>query len=106
MSPRRSRRIAPWLAAAIALLPVACATNVTNPRVPPSGSSAAFKSGYLDGCWTGYADAGRETYQLDLRKDARRFADDPDYRAGFQRGEAACFADEKRTPSIHPDGTA
>lgn len=77
-----------------------CDGTLTNPQVPPPGSSRAFKDGYVDGCTSGFSDAGRDGYQTEGRKDVKRFAADAQYREGFKSGYAACFEEEKRHPKM------
>jgi hypothetical protein len=81
----------------------ACDATLVNPRVPPRGSSPAFEDGYIDGCLTGFSDAGRDGYELSRRKDEARFVADPEYRGGFQQAYIACFEEEKRHPRILGD---
>ncbi|HLI13106.1 MAG TPA: hypothetical protein VKY65_16050 [Alphaproteobacteria bacterium] len=92
--------------AGLGLLLVGCANVPSSPELPPPGSSPGFQAGYVDGCWSGFADAGRDPLQLAGRKDEQRFQSDADYRSGFPQGYAACFREEKLHPRIHPDGGA
>ena len=94
------RRIAFIPSLVLAVTVGACDATLVNPRVPPPGSSPAFEDGYIDGCLTGFSDAGRDGYELSGQKDARRFVDDAEYRGGFQQGYGACFEEEKRHPRI------
>lgn len=77
----------------------ACTTGLVNPQIPPPGSPA-FEEGYLHGCYSGFADAGRDGYQQDYRKDAVRYRREPDYKQGWDQGYAACFEEEKRHPKV------
>jgi len=74
--------------------------TLVNPQVPPPGHSPAFKDGYVDGCLTGFQDAGRDGYQSAGRKDEKRYLGDKDYAAGFAQGDHACYEEELRTPKI------
>ena len=94
------RRIAFIPSLALAVTVGACEAALVKPLVPPPGSSPAFEDGYIDGCLTGFSDAGRDGYELSGQKDARRFVDDAEYRGGFQQGYGACFEEEKRHPRI------
>ncbi len=93
------------LAAAAALL-VACSGESIlggppgpDPQVPPSGS-AAFQEGYLDGCPTGFGEAGREGYEYVARLDAKRYSLDPEYKHGFDQGRSACYEYERSHPTM------
>ena len=72
-----------------------------NPQVPPPGPEA-FRAGYVDGCQTGFGEAGREGYQSVIREDPRRYSGDAEYKRGFDRGRAACYAEEQRHPKVSP----
>jgi hypothetical protein len=90
------------LACALALVASGCATVFAPPSAPPapptapplprtaepppptinlSGFPLPYRQGYADGC---ASVAGAE------RKDATRFAGDPNYRTGWQDGLALC----------------
>ena len=75
----------------------ACSAGVVNAEIPPAGS-ASFERGYLDGCASGYADAGRDGYETGDRKDQARFAVEADYRDGWMRGHDACYEQQLRRP--------
>jgi hypothetical protein len=76
-----------------------CASNLTNPRVPPPGSEA-FQDGYLSGCRSGFSEARREGYQTGYVRDDRNYVSDPDYHRGWDQGERACYEEEMRNPSL------
>jgi len=78
----------------------ACDDTLVNPRVPPPGSSPAFSDGWVDGCLSGFDDAGREGYEHSSVKNEARFTTDPEYRGGFQKAYAACFEEEKLHPRL------
>ena len=87
-----------WLGAVSAAgILAACEGGLVNPQIPPPGSRA-FSDGYVDGCPSGFDDAGRDGYDQDYRKDTARYAHEPDYKQGWDQGYAACFAEEKRHP--------
>lgn len=86
-------------AAGIALLLVACASNLANPEIPPPGSPA-YKEGYLDGCASGFAVAPRVGAEADYRQDEAQYASDGEYRRGWETGLNACYAEEKRRPKM------
>lgn len=89
-----------WLGAvSVAGILAACGGGSVNPQVPPPGSPA-FSDGYVDGCPSGFRDANRAGYQLAYRKAVTRYAEEPDYKSGWDQGYAACFAEEKRHPRI------
>lgn len=90
----------PGMLAGIVLLGLIGCEVMVNPLVPPPGGTPAFNDGYVDGCWTGLADAGREGYYLTLRKDARRYASDADYKSGFDQAYPLCYEEERRHPKI------
>lgn len=86
-------------AAVLSLLLAACNTALVNPEVPPHGP-AAYEDGYLHGCASGFTDARRAGYQNAYRKDATRYALEPDYRAGWDEGHRLCFEEEEREPRM------
>ncbi len=75
----------------------ACSAGLVNPQIPPPGS-AMFEQGYLDGCASGFTDAGRDGYETNYRKDEARFAAEADYRDGWWKGHDACYEQERREP--------
>jgi hypothetical protein len=75
----------------------ACDTTLVNPQVPPPGSES-YRDGYLNGCSSGFADAGRDGYQTDYYKDESRYANEPDYRKGWNEGHVACYEEDIRHP--------
>jgi len=77
-----------------------CGDALVNPQMPPPGGSPAFDDGYVDGCFTGFQDAGRDGYQQAGRKDQARYLSMADYRAGYDQGYHACFEEEKRNPKM------
>lgn len=88
----------------LAWLVAACATDLRNPQVPPPGSES-FVEGYLNGCPSGFADAGREGAEQSYVKDAKRYATEPDYRSGWDAGHLACYEEERRHPKTTFMGT-
>jgi len=80
----------------------ACDATLVNPEVPPPGSSPAFSDGWVDGCLSGFADAGREGYEHSAYKNETRFTTDPEYSSGFQKAYAACFEEQQREPRMYP----
>ncbi len=81
---------------------LAACTVVPNPAVPPAGLSAAYRSAYMEGCDSGFMDAGRDGFQSDYHRDDSRFVSDAQYHKGWQDGHDACFAAERRTPAGMP----
>jgi hypothetical protein len=79
----------------------ACTPGMVNPEVPPPGSPT-FQDGYLNGCASGFSDAGRPGYQTSYVKDEKRYASDADYRKGWDDGYHACFEEQTRTPKTLP----
>ncbi len=63
----------------------------------PQGSPD-FMQGYIDGCASGYGDAGWDLYIDRYRKDHEAYAASPDYRRGWDEGHDACYEKER----IHP----
>lgn len=95
------RILAPVVAALSVALPLlAFAADLTNPALPPSGSSPAFREGYVDGCLTGFQDAGRDGYQQAGRKDVARYLREADYKAGFDAAHRACYEEQIRNPRM------
>jgi hypothetical protein len=88
---RRYDRLAPLLLAALL---AACAS-------PASDASEA--EAYGRGCDLGYRDAGRPTNNYFWRDEAR-YAADPSYRKGWDRGYAACFAQQTRNYKVNGGG--
>ena len=78
---------------------VACASGLVNPQIPPPGTPA-FEEGYVDGCYSGFTDAGRDGYEQAYRKDTVRYAREPDYKKGWDQAYQACFEEEKRHPKV------
>ena len=76
-----------------------CTSNLVNPAVPPPGSDA-LQEGYVNGCASGYSDAGREGWGTRYWRDGARYASSPDYRSGWDQGHKACYDDEIRTPHM------
>ena len=83
----------------VAMPLTACTGGVANPQIPPPGSPV-FQQSYLDGCSSGFKDAGRDGYEEDYRKDTASYAHEPDYKQGWDEGHAACFEEEKRHPKV------
>lgn len=78
------RVITASVAAAILLAAAACSTSQGNiPAGPP-----AWRSGYADGCNSGYVAAGHPYYQY--TKDVTRAQSDQTYNMGWQDGFNAC----------------
>jgi hypothetical protein len=74
-----------WLAFAVPLVP-ACSETPPKPADPPvnlAGFPAAFKEGYVEGCES--ARRGGTP-----RRDAKRYAEDPQYAAGWRDGMDMC----------------
>ena len=76
------------------------------PWFPPAGQSQAFNDGYVQGCLSGYRDAGRDGTIIEQRNDEQRYAADAEYRAGFDRAHAACYEDEKLHPRVLGGGNS
>ncbi len=83
------------LSAAVALAVVG-ALSACGPGGPPE--SAAYRRGWVEGCDSGYADAGREYYNSASRLDRDRHEADPEYRKGWDAAYMECFDEEQRTP--------
>lgn len=96
----RAPRTSALLTLAVGLVG-ACA-GVSNPAVPPEGLPTAYHSAYMEGCDSGFMDAGRDGFQNDYHRDEARFQSDPEYHKGWQEGHDACFAAERRTPAGMP----
>ncbi len=83
------------LSAAVALALVG-SLSACEPGGPPE--SAAYSRGWVEGCNSGYADAGRGFYHSASRLDRDRREADPDYRKGWDAAYKKCFDEEQRTP--------
>ena len=87
-------------AVASAVVLASCGPVPNNPEVPPPGSET-FQLGYLQGCPSGYADAGRVGYESGKYvKDPTLYAANPEYRQGWDQGHNACYEDERRYPKM------
>jgi hypothetical protein len=73
--------------------------EIPDPSEPPPGPPE-FEQAYIDGCISGYDDAGRDGYRSMFRKDVEAFASDAAYKNGWDQGHAACYEDERRTPRM------
>jgi hypothetical protein len=88
VSPRLSP-LAHWVCCSFALalvLVAACSETPSKPADPPvnlAGFPAAFKQGYVEGC-----DSARRGGAP--RRDAKRYAEDPQYAAGWRDGLDMC----------------
>ncbi len=80
------------LATATAGLLAACAGGGFVPDGPP-----AFKAGFIDGCNQGYYDGG---YHIGTTTDRDALANDPVFRAGYERGHATCYELQLAAPQI------
>ena len=76
------------------------AAAMSNPNIPPPGSSENFQLGYIHGCRNGYAYGGRDGFQAEHPKDERLYAGNNDYRAGWDLGMHTCYEYEL----AHPHG--
>lgn len=89
----------------IALLALlsACAHSSTAVEVPPG--SAGFRAGFINGCAYGRANANTYSHDLPAGRDTNssRYRTDLEYRTGFDRGNKACYEDERNTPRV-PSG--
>src|SRR5579872_121121 len=77
------------------------AGGMTNPRVPPPGSSD-YQAAYLVGCDSGYADAGWAGWENKYSRDPGAFQSSAEYHKGWVDGYRACFkyADLHRRPTM------
>lgn len=84
----------------LSLLALAGCYPAQGPTRPPAGSSAAFEAGYVDACRTAYHDVQRVGYDTNDndRSNPARYAAEPDYRAGWDRGYPACRENDLKTP--------
>jgi hypothetical protein len=85
-------RVVPLSAAILA----GCAVSPPASRVPPG--TEAFRTGYAQGCESGFAAANRPRMETRFSQDAKAYADDVQYRDGWQRGFVACHEEERRFP--------
>ncbi len=81
---------------AVVAVAAAGALSACAPEGPPR--SAARNQGWVEGCDTGYADAGRGAYDQARRRNDERYDSDPEYREGWREGYKECFEEEQRTP--------
>ena len=95
----------PWpapkaaIVACIGLSLTACTGHLQNPEIPPPGPPV-YQEGYLDGCASGFAVAPRAGTETDYRRDEARYANDGDYRRGWENGLNACYEEERRHPKM------
>lgn len=98
------RILAQFVAAVSVGLPLlAFGAGLSNPALPPPGSSAGFRDGYAQGCLTGFQDARRAGYEQAGRKDVARYLRDADYKAGFDAAYRACYEEQIRNPKSWGD---
>lgn len=91
---RGTRRTAAGIAAVAALvLLAACAGSF--PPGPP-----AYQAGYSAGCYTGWAEAGREGAGPYAGKEMVRYDGEADYKRGWDQAYATCYEDEWRQPEM------
>ena len=90
--------VARWTAIVAALALAGCADAVTRgaDRIPDGPES--FRTGYAQGCQSGYSDANRPRFETQYRQDKAAYANDAQYREGWQRGYVACHEEETRFP--------
>ena len=81
------------------LVGVAVACQPTGPGAVPPGPPG-FRTGYTDGCTSGYADAGRRGMEDVFVQNEGRFASDADYKEGWLQGYAACYREERDHPMM------
>ena len=63
-------------------------------------SSPGFSAGYAPGCAAGSSAADATPPKPQSARDEVRTRTDPDYRNGWDRGHAACFAAEQGAPHV------
>lgn len=76
------------------VLLAACQTSFV-----PAGTPD-FRTGYWDGCVTGWAEAGRESVESFAGGDAELRESSADYGTGWEEGYAICYEDEWRAPEM------
>ena len=87
-------------AAGVSVLLAGCGPGLTNAAVSPPGSEM-YQLGYVNGCPSGYVDAGRVGYESgSYVKDPKLYPSNPEYRQGWDQGHMACYEDERRYPKM------
>ncbi len=81
--------------AAVAALVLLAACAGSYPPGPP-----AYQAGYSAGCYTGWAEAGREGAGPYAGKEADRYSGEADYKRGWDQAYATCYEDEWRQPEM------
>ncbi len=56
--------------------------------------------GNVEGCASGYYDAGNEVFEFSYAKNEGLYATDPEYRKGWDEGYKECYEQEMRTPRM------
>ena len=64
------------------------------------GKSRSYQQAYLFGCMDGESAAGNPRT---VQRNDRRYAGDPDYAAGWDDGQKACYEAFMRTPRTWKD---
>ena len=86
---RRAARPAAWMGAM--LFVAGCTANIVNPRIPPDGGTSDFNTAYVQGCDSGFHDAGWDGWEALYYKDAVTYARSDDYRKGWDLGHNGCY---------------
>lgn len=90
-----NKRIAAGMAALATLVLLSACAGSFPPPGPP-----AYQTGYAAGCYTGWADAGRESAEAFGGKEAARYDGEADYKRGWDEAYATCYEDEWRQPEM------
>lgn len=77
----------------------ACDTGRGAPSWAPPGSPS-FKTGYIDGCWTGWGVAAKPSFENAYYKDEGRFLSDPEYKRGWIEGQNDCYQQQMSSPQM------
>ena len=83
----------------IALAGMTASCKTTGAGAVPPGTPD-FRTGYTDGCTSGYGDAGRRGMEDVFVKDESRFDSDAQYKDGWLQGYAACYRSEREQPML------
>lgn len=76
----------------------ACGDRTIGSWAPPG--TPAFRSGYIDGCWTGWGVAGKPSFENAYYKDEGRFISDADYKRGWLEGQTDCYNQQMSSPQM------
>ena len=91
----RNKHTAAGTAALATLVQLSACAGSFPPPGPP-----AYQAGYSAGCYSGWAEAGREGAEPYVGKEMARYDGEADYKRGWDEAYATCYDDEWRQPEM------